>query len=231
MALHGFTLIELLVVIAIISLLVTILMPSLQQAKALARDVLCKSNLRNIGMGVVMYAEDNDTWLQPAWDGWKWPSPRMRWYWALADPYLGFRGDWSSPANHLNALSAQINNETVTIVSCPGDYKDDGRGIGYGQNINAGWNKWNRDGEINKFLPRITSPEIPHKTALIGDGSSWAMSETSYNNPPKPQNLRHPGERANILMFDQRQQSLTGVEIPDEHHSYEGRHFWRGNQK
>jgi prepilin-type N-terminal cleavage/methylation domain-containing protein/prepilin-type processing-associated H-X9-DG protein len=56
---NGFTLIELLVVIAIISLLVSILMPSLQQAKALAVKSLCMNNLRNLGLGIGLYLSDH----------------------------------------------------------------------------------------------------------------------------------------------------------------------------
>ena len=56
----GFTLIELLVVIAIIALLVSILMPSLQKAKDLAKDVVCRSNEKTVSYGVVLYAEEND---------------------------------------------------------------------------------------------------------------------------------------------------------------------------
>ena len=54
----AFTLIELLVVIAIISLLVSILLPSLQRARDMATDVMCKSNLRGLGLAVRMYADD-----------------------------------------------------------------------------------------------------------------------------------------------------------------------------
>ncbi len=56
----GFTLIELLVVIAIIALLVSILLPSLQKAKELAKDVVCKTNLRGIGMASALYRNDFD---------------------------------------------------------------------------------------------------------------------------------------------------------------------------
>ena len=57
---RGFTLIELLVVIAIIALLVSILMPSLQVAKEMAKDVVCRSNQKNICYAIMLYAEDYD---------------------------------------------------------------------------------------------------------------------------------------------------------------------------
>jgi prepilin-type N-terminal cleavage/methylation domain-containing protein len=56
----GFTLIELLVVIAIISLLVSILLPSLTKAKELAQSTVCSNNLRNIGLEILYYAEDDN---------------------------------------------------------------------------------------------------------------------------------------------------------------------------
>ena len=59
-AARGFTLIELLVVIAIISLLVSLLLPSLRTAKDLARWTVCQTSLRGIGLAMAMYAEDNE---------------------------------------------------------------------------------------------------------------------------------------------------------------------------
>ena len=56
---HAFTLIELLVVIAIISLLVSILLPSLNMAKELARRAVCATNLRHLGVTYHLYAEEN----------------------------------------------------------------------------------------------------------------------------------------------------------------------------
>ena len=56
----AFTLIELLVVIAIIAVLMAILTPVLHKVKESAREIACKSNLRNIGLGISIYVQDNN---------------------------------------------------------------------------------------------------------------------------------------------------------------------------
>lgn len=60
---RAFTLIELLVVIAIIALLLSILLPALKEVKKQAQTVICRSNVRQIGLAANLYAEANDTYL------------------------------------------------------------------------------------------------------------------------------------------------------------------------
>lgn len=62
---RGFTLIELLVVISIVALLVAVLLPALGKARAAAKDLLCATQLRQIGMATLNYATDFSDYVPP----------------------------------------------------------------------------------------------------------------------------------------------------------------------
>src|SRR4030042_495760 len=59
--LKAFTLIELLVVIAIIAILMAILMPSLNRVREQGKRAVCTSNLKQLALAWIMYADENDS--------------------------------------------------------------------------------------------------------------------------------------------------------------------------
>jgi prepilin-type N-terminal cleavage/methylation domain-containing protein/prepilin-type processing-associated H-X9-DG protein len=63
----GFTLAELLVVIGIVGLLMSLLIPAIDKARQKARGIQCLNNLRQLGLGWQMYADDNYGTLVPNW--------------------------------------------------------------------------------------------------------------------------------------------------------------------
>jgi prepilin-type N-terminal cleavage/methylation domain-containing protein/prepilin-type processing-associated H-X9-DG protein len=104
----GFTLIELLVVIAIIAILAAILFPVFATARGAARKTACLSNLRQIGMANLMYAQDNDDF--PVWggdppdlNGGAWGGnldvANMRPQHEVLMPYMKSREIWRCPAD------------------------------------------------------------------------------------------------------------------------------------
>jgi len=106
----GFTLVELLVVIAIISLLLSILLPSLAKARSMAYCLKCAHNLKQINLAVNMYLNGNEDTYPCAED----PLPAGYWLW------MG-RG-WRSYIEPY--LSTRIHKDNPSVLFCPEDPAD-----------------------------------------------------------------------------------------------------------
>jgi len=178
---HGFTLIELLVVIATIAVLLAILMPALRRAKALAKGVVCRGNLKQIATGVNMYLDDNEGYFYQGinanlnYGGWQ-----------------GMQGWAPRPLNQYLGLPGTLETEgSAKVFCCPADR---GGAPGYamhekvfrylgtsyqtnifliGQNRCGAFSENTKelDQEISNRLAKLNRSRVgnPARTLLIGD--------------------------------------------------------------
>ena len=100
---NAFTLIELLVVIAIIAILAAILFPVFARARENARRSSCQSNLKQVGLGVLQYAQDYDERLTFS----NYDNTNLRWMDVL-QPYIKSEQIFNCPSHSFGSGSADI---------------------------------------------------------------------------------------------------------------------------
>jgi len=122
----GFTLIELLVVISIISVLISILLPALSATRRVAWRTSCLANMRQMGVAIQMYGDDNDGFY-PALDPLNGFAQSEVWRWAGTLLFDVGISETSRPLNTYLGITQTVNASSgklpsaKSVTRCPAD--------------------------------------------------------------------------------------------------------------
>jgi prepilin-type N-terminal cleavage/methylation domain-containing protein len=220
---RGFTLIELLVVIAIIAIIAAMVFPVFAKAREKARQISCLSNVRQLAMAVLMYADDYDDQVVP-WVVGDWdptiprPADKQLTWCALLAPYVGNRQIFVCPSYSEATLRDDF--QSLGCPNCvfvapyyPFSYQPDGANYGIAQPgyCGAGTREcpryaWPGAGWAAPSGPmvyrRIAEIRRPAETAIITDGITMRTANGWLGTfmGAKAQGMHLSGE--NLVMMD-----------------------------
>ena len=197
---QGFTLIELLVVIAIIAILAAILFPVFAQVREKARQTACLSNLRQIGLGLSMYVQDNDERFPGALQ----PNPTINGGTdqrepldRQLDPYVKNDKLWFCPSDHQPRVSAAAGNglsfwdESYRAKALPRSYTyvaQIATDQANGTDINTGLSSYNPPGGLpgrtGIAIAAVDQPSNTIALAEIWPAQNYAATDSSYVGSP-----------------------------------------------
>jgi len=191
-----FTLIELLVVVAIIGILASMLLPSLSKAREAGKRAVCLSNLKQVGVALQMYIDDNNSYFPSKGSG----SHQFYWF--------GKRGTlWTTKPSkrHLNIYVLSQNpipdDIEVPLAECPSDDRHyDERGSSYNANNHGSVNNLYKSPVTDSW--HINDVKSPSKFIVMQEyGGDKSMQG---NNPPEHAYFHTPyGKRNwNVLFAD-----------------------------
>ena len=170
----GFTLVELLVVISIMSMLMSILMPTLSSAREQSWRIECSSNMRQLTIAWFMYASENDDRLCSADTGWNDLGAN---HWVADGPAIPGNPTGGTEEAIENGVLWEHTAQTLKLYKCRSDRSELLRSYAISRTMN-GCNY--EDDNIEPFRIYHAISRAGEKMVFVDAASKWEFIEGSF---------------------------------------------------